>query len=87
MAVEARGRSNTCEWRTAGNCPVNGGNPKRALSNLLERDRLFTERLQVMVETTGLPAVKVDGRLTEDALENCIARKFGLDGRGSCSGP
>lgn len=52
-------------------------NPKRGLSNLLERDRLFTERLQGMVETTGLPAVTVDGSLTEDALESCIAGKFG----------
>jgi hypothetical protein len=40
-----------------------------------------------MVETTGLPAVMVDGRLTEDALESCIAGKFGLDGGGSGSRP
>jgi hypothetical protein len=60
--------------------PNKTSNPKRALSNLLERDRLFTERLQGMVGTTGLPAVKVDGRLTEDALESGIAGKFGLDG-------
>jgi len=40
-----------------------------------------------MVATTGLPAVKVDGRLSEEALESCIAGKFGLDGRGSRSGP
>jgi hypothetical protein len=39
-----------------------------------------------MVETAGLPAVTVDGRLTEDALENCVAGKFGLDGRGSGDG-
>jgi hypothetical protein len=37
------------------------------------------KRLQSMVETTGLPAVTVDGCLTEDALESCIAGKFGLD--------
>jgi ATP-dependent Clp protease ATP-binding subunit ClpA len=43
-------------------------------------DQLFTERLLGMVETTGLSAVKVDGRLTEDALESCIAGKFGPDG-------
>jgi hypothetical protein len=45
--------------------PNKTSNPKRALSNLLERDQLFTEHLQLMVETTGLLAVKVDGRLTE----------------------
>jgi hypothetical protein len=60
--------------------PNKTSNPKRALGNLLERDKLFTERLQMMVETTGVPAIKVDGRLTEDALERCIAGKFGLDG-------
>jgi hypothetical protein len=36
-------------------------NPKRTLSNLLERDRLFTERLQGMVETADLSAIMVDG--------------------------
>jgi hypothetical protein len=66
--------------------PNKTSNPKRALGNLLERDKLFTERLQGMVETTGLPAVTVDGRLTEDVLESCIAGKFGLNGRGFGSG-
>ncbi len=78
-AFESRG--------TMWSIPNKTSNPKRALSNLLERDRLFTERLQGMVEATGLSAVKVDGRLTEDALESCIAGKFGLNGRGSGSGP
>jgi hypothetical protein len=70
-AFESRGTMWTIPNKTS--------NPKRTLSKLLERDRLFTERLQGMLETTGLPAVKVDDRLTEDALESCIARKFGLD--------
>jgi hypothetical protein len=63
--------------------PNRTSDPKRALSNLLERDRLFTERLLGMVEMAGLPAVTVDGHLMEDALETCIAGKFGLRGRGS----
>jgi hypothetical protein len=71
-ALESRGTM----WKI----PNKTSNPKRALSNLLERDRLFAERLKSMVETTGLPAVMVDARLTEDALESCIAGKFGLDG-------
>jgi hypothetical protein len=78
-AFESRG--------TTWSIPNKTSNPKRALSNLLERDHLFAERLQSMVETTGLPAVKVDGRLTEDALETCMAGKCGLDGRGSGSEP
>lgn len=55
-AFESRG--------TMWNIPNKTSNPKRALSNLLERDQLVTERLQGMIETTGLPAVTVDGRLT-----------------------
>jgi 2-phosphoglycerate kinase len=79
VAFESRG--------TLWSIPNKTSNPKRALSNLLERDRLFTERLRGMVEMSGLPAVKVDGRLTEKALESCIARKFGFNGRGSGAGP
>ena len=59
-AFESRG--------TMWSIPNKTSNPKRALSNLLERDQLFTERLQGMVETTGLPAVTVDGRLTRTRL-------------------
>jgi hypothetical protein len=76
-AFESRG--------TMWSIPNKTSNPKRALSNLLERDRLFAERLQGMVETTDLPAVTVDGRLTEDALESCITGKFGLNGPSSGS--
>jgi hypothetical protein len=39
-----------------------------------------------MVETAGCPLIMVDGRLTEDALENCVAGKFGLNGRGAEDG-
>jgi hypothetical protein len=53
--------------------PNKRSNPKRALSNLLERDRLFTERLRVTVETVGLAVVTVDGSMTEDELESRIA--------------
>jgi hypothetical protein len=78
-AFESRGT----KW----SIPNKTSNPRRALANLLERDRLFTEHLEGMVETTGLPAIKVDGCLTEDALESCIAEKFGLNGGDSGSGP
>jgi hypothetical protein len=77
-AFESRGTMWTIPNRTS--------NPERALSNLLERDRLFTERLLAMVETVGLHAVTVDGSLTEDALEKCVGGKFGLDGQGSGDG-
>jgi hypothetical protein len=51
LAFESRG--------TTWSIPNKTSNPKRALSNLLARDRVFTARLQCVVETTGLPAVKV----------------------------
>jgi hypothetical protein len=60
-------------WRA--DCGMSIGSAARAAP--------VTECLRAMVETAGLPAVTVDGRLTEDALENCVAGKFGLDGRGS----
>lgn len=78
-AFESRGTTWTIPNKTS--------NPKRALSNLLERDKLFTERLRGIVETTGVPSIKVDGRLTEDALQSCIAGKFGLDGRAVLTDP
>ena len=71
-ALETRG--------TLWSIPDKTSNPRRALSNILERDRQFTERLQVIVETSGLPAVTVDGRQTVGALERSIAGKFGLVG-------
>ena len=55
-AFESRG--------TMWNIPNKASNPKRALSNLFERDQLVTERLPGTIETTGLPAVAVDGHLT-----------------------
>src|SRR5262249_40406712 len=56
-------------WSIAGKT----SNPQRALSNLLERDRLFTARLRDVVEKAGLPAIDVDERLAESVLESRIA--------------
>jgi 2-phosphoglycerate kinase len=69
-AFEARG--------TLWDIPNKTRDPERALSKLLERDRLFTERLQRLEECSGLPAITVDGCLTEDALEHHIAGQFSL---------
>jgi hypothetical protein len=78
-AFEGRGSLWTIAERTS--------NPKRALSNLLERDRLFTARLRDMVEEAGLPAIEVDGRATESVVEGCVAMQFGLDGPNPASRP
>jgi len=53
-------------------------NPERALSNLLERDRLFTVRLQDMAETAGVPVINVDNRTAESVLEDRVAMQFVL---------
>jgi 2-phosphoglycerate kinase len=53
-------------------------NPERALSNLLERDRLFTAYLKDMAEKVGVPAITVDTATAESVLENRVAAQFGL---------
>jgi 2-phosphoglycerate kinase len=60
-------------WKIAGQT----SDPPRALENLLERDRLFTERLRAEVGDLGLPAIEV-AELGEDALTEQVARQFGL---------
>jgi 2-phosphoglycerate kinase len=52
--------------------------PHRALHNLLERDRMFTERLHREVTRLGLTVIEVDGTVTEDDLLERVTRTFGL---------
>jgi cytidylate kinase len=52
--------------------------PDRALRNLLERDRRFTEILRAETARLGLPAIEVDAATTEDDLAARVARAFGL---------
>ena len=52
--------------------------PERALRNLLERDRLFTERLGAEARDLGLPVIEVDGAVTEADLVARVADGFGL---------
>lgn len=53
------------------------GDPDRALRNLLERDRLFTERLAAQTRRLGLPAVEVNSALGEEGLVARVAAAFG----------
>ena len=53
-------------------------NPERALSNVLERDRLFTAYLRDAATKTGVPVIGVDTRMTESVLEHRVATLFGL---------
>jgi hypothetical protein len=70
MAVEDRGSL----WSIAGRTSA----PERALSNLLERDRMFTERLADETARLGLTGVVVDLGTTEDELVERVAGLFGL---------
>jgi len=52
--------------------------PERALRNLLERDRMFTDVLREETARLRLPAVEVDAAMTEDELAGRVAEVFGL---------
>jgi hypothetical protein len=61
-------------WQIAGKT----GDPERALANLLERDRLFTERLAEETKRLGLRAIKDDATMTEDGLAERVTEGFAL---------
>ena len=52
--------------------------PERALRNLLERDRLFTNILRDETARLKVPAVEVDGTMTEDDLAKRVTGILGL---------
>jgi len=61
-------------WAIAGRT----GAPERALGNLLERDRMFTERVAGETDRLGLTGLLVDVGSTEDELVGQVAELFGL---------
>jgi len=52
--------------------------PGRALANLLERDRLFTERLRTECARLVLPTIDVEVGIDEDALTAAVAEALAL---------
>lgn len=52
--------------------------PPRALDNLLERDRLFTEHLHQEAKRLDLRVIEVEPPLTEDELAAQVTEAFGL---------
>jgi hypothetical protein len=52
--------------------------PERALANLLERDRLFTDLLRAETARLALPVVEVDATMTEDELARRVAALLAL---------
>ncbi|MEO1058994.1 MAG: hypothetical protein AAFY28_18965 [Actinomycetota bacterium] len=68
MAFEERGSL----WTIAGQTT----NPQRALDNVLERDRLFTERVRDETAALGLAAIEVDVGHTEDDVYALVERRL-----------
>ncbi len=54
------------------------GDPERALSNLLERDRMFTDCLRRDLKRLGLPAIEISTGMTEDDLAERVTEALGL---------
>jgi hypothetical protein len=52
--------------------------PEKALHNLLERDRMFTERLREETGRLELRVIEVDIAMTEDDLAERVAAAFGF---------
>jgi 2-phosphoglycerate kinase len=69
-AFESRG--------SAWDIPRRTSDPERAQRNLLERDRMFTDRLAQETDRRRLPAIEVDIGLGEDELAQRVAQLFGL---------
>lgn len=69
--VEARGGS-------ASGFLAKTTDPERALRNLLERDRMFTDILREETARLELPAIEVDGTMTEDELAKRVTEVVGL---------
>lgn len=61
-------------WEIAGRT----SNRDKALRNLLERDRLFTERLRDETVRLQLPVIDVDSPLTEDQLTERVTESLAL---------
>ena len=61
-------------WAIAGRT----SDPERALRNLLERDRMFTERLAEETRRLGLRAIAVDTATPEEEIAGQVMHAFGL---------
>ncbi len=69
-ALEQRGSLWTIAGRTS--------DPAKALHNLLERDRMFTERLYAETRRLDMRIIEVDTTMTEDVLGQRVTSAFGF---------
>ncbi|PXX69297.1 hypothetical protein DFR70_102986 [Nocardia tenerifensis] len=56
--------------------PGRTGDPERAARNLLDRDRMFTDRLRGETRRLHLPTVEVSTAMTEDEVIDTVSRVF-----------
>ena len=63
---------------TTWDIPTKTRDPQRALHNLLERDRMFTDRLLEDTQRLGLLSIRIDTGTLEDALADQVMGAFGL---------
>jgi hypothetical protein len=61
-------------WKIAGQT----SDPERALSNLLDRDRRFTDALRAQAQRLELRVIEIGTETTEDDLARRVAEAFGL---------
>jgi 2-phosphoglycerate kinase len=52
--------------------------PEQALQNLLERDRMFTDRLHQEARRLDLPVIEISTAMTEDGLARRVTEVLGL---------
>jgi len=70
VAFESRG--------TTWDIPNKTSEPERALRNLLERDRMFTDVLRGETSRLGLPFIEIDTEMSEGEPTRKVTRTFGL---------
>jgi 2-phosphoglycerate kinase len=61
-------------WKIVGQT----SDPERALRNLLDRDRMFTDHLRRETRSLGLPVIEVDTTTPEDQLLDQVSAVLGL---------
>jgi hypothetical protein len=71
-------RRSAAEGRGSWDCRQRTSDPARARRNLLERDRMFTDRLRAETTRLELAAIDVDIAMTEDELAARVTEAFGL---------
>lgn len=58
--------------------PRKTSDPERARRNLLDRDRMFTDRLVKETKRLELPIIEIDTAMNEDELVRQVTQAFGL---------